>query len=345
MLVIDDTSLPDAFDNVEIVRRFGRRPISHAFHDVDGTHSLIRDWAPPMSLLLRTVIEEGLPEGYDDEENARRLTGRLQTDSTTSAGVERMEETDRFCVESAGLSALTQMEWAVRRAIEEGTIPAERVGLTPQAERTNAEIVRRIWAGEERFDAAADPPALVRLLAEHAPRLFQLYERVLDGACRDANLTAARRDPAAWRVPGALEFMRMLRNFGAVNYFITGAVIPVNERGQPEGGMYEEVLAVGFDVGPGRMVQALHGCRWDRKTPKYEVMRRLCREENIEPAKVLVVGDGRGEIAAGAAMGAVTVSRLPADAARQRELHRSLGTNVILADYTSERLPQLFDTQ
>ncbi|MBN1553496.1 MAG: hypothetical protein JXA11_02030, partial [Phycisphaerae bacterium] len=114
MLFITDENVPDQFDNVEILRRVGRRGITHVFHDIDGTHSLIRDWPPVMSLTLHTVIFEGLPDGYDSPDNVRRLVEIV--------GAQPLEETDRFCVESAGLSALTQMEWAIRRAVEAGSI-------------------------------------------------------------------------------------------------------------------------------------------------------------------------------------------------------------------------------
>lgn len=45
---------------------------------------------------------------------------------------------------------------------------------------------------------------------------------------------------------------------------------------------------------------------------------------------MLVIGDGRSEIVAGVKLGAVTVSVLPESAKRQRELHKELGTNMII---------------
>ena len=62
----------------------------------------------------------------------------------------------------------------------------------------------------------------------------------------------------------------------------------------------------------------------------------------VDGAQILVVGDGRSEIWAGAHMGAVMISRLPESAAYQRALHKSLGTNVIVADYTDPRLMAMF---
>ena len=85
-------------------RVFEPRTIVCAFHDIDGTHSLIRNWPPVMSAVLNDVIERGLPGDFDSPENRQRLIG--------ACGTRVLPETDRFCVESAGLSALTQMERA-----------------------------------------------------------------------------------------------------------------------------------------------------------------------------------------------------------------------------------------
>ena len=114
MVILDDSQLPAQADGLEIVRRLGRREITHALHDVDGTHSLIRDWPAAMSASLQYAMTSGLPDDFDGDENLRRLIARV--------GGEPLVETDRFCVESAGMSALTQMEWAIRRGIEEGAI-------------------------------------------------------------------------------------------------------------------------------------------------------------------------------------------------------------------------------
>ncbi len=336
MLYITDENVPAKFDNVEILRRIGRRGITHVFHDIDGTHSLIRDWPPVMSLTLHTVIAEGLPEGYDSPANVQRLVDIV--------GVKSLEETDRFCVESAGLSALTQMEWSIRRAVEAGSIDPARLGMDEQARRTNSEIIKKIWQGEEWFDAYHEPESFRAFLRENTPRLFKLYEQVLNGACRDRNLQDALKRPAAWRVPGSMEFMHLLRKGGAKNYFVTGAVVDI-QPGRAPMGMHEEVLAVGFEIGEGKDVEALEGSTWHEKIPKEIVMKNICREENIDPAGVLVVGDGRSEIAAGVEMGAICLSRLPAEAARQRELHHSLGSHIIVTDYTSPRFADMFVTR
>jgi len=323
--IFDDSPLAEDPGNVELIRPVGKRRITHAIHDVDGTHSLIRQWQPVMSLIIHWAMTCGLGEDFDSPGSLAALAGRV--------GREELPETDRFCVESAGLSALTQMEFGIRRAIELGNVPPELGrSLTPEQRRANAEIIRRIWDGQERFDDVPQPPELVAFIEERTPRLFRLYEALLNHACRDRNTAEARRDPAKWRVPGSMEFLRHLHAVGCVNYFVTGAVI------YADGGMLEEVRALGYEIGPGRTVEALLGSSWDRKLPKDEVMRRLCREEGIDPRNVLAVGDGRTEIAAAAAMGCVTISRLDPDAARQRELHISLGTNYILPDYTHPAL-------
>ena len=332
-LYIDDSSFPDNIDNIEIINRFGKREITHVFHDIDGTHSLIRDWPPVMSLTLHSVIENGLPNGYDSDESIEKLIKRV--------GEKPLYETDKFCVESAGLSALTQMEWAIRRAVSEGSILLPC--MDENACRVNLEIIERIWAGDELFDDIYEPPFLKEYLKIHTPRLFFVYEKILNGACRDRNVQAALENPESMRVSGSFEFIKRLYELGAENYFVTGAVISYDKHGKPHGGMYEEVCAVGFDVGEGKMVKTVKGSTWDEKIPKAEVMKKLCKEENIDSSKVLIIGDGRSEIAAAAYMNAVTISRLPIDAVRQRELHKDLKTNIIVSDYTSPNFLKLFN--
>jgi phosphoglycolate phosphatase-like HAD superfamily hydrolase len=324
MAQVIDTGLGST-GKLEIVRPVGRRTITHAIHDIDGTHSLIRDWPPVMSVCIHHAMTCGLAEDFDSEAQAQRLIA--------ASGRQPLPETDRFCVESAGLSALTQMEFGIRRAIQLGAIPA--AARLPSVLANNARIVERMWRGEERFEDIPEPAALLAFIHERTPRLFRLYEKVLNGACRDRNTADARRNPARWRVPGSLEFMRHLHELGVCNYFVTGAVI------YPEGGMYEEVLAVQFEIGPGRMVEALEGSSWDRKMPKDEVMRELFARLGVAPARALVVGDGRTEMKAGTDMGCVTMSRLPRDAHRLREMHTEFGVNYIVEDYEEPALRRL----
>ena len=304
-----------------LVRPFEARTIVCAFHDIDGTHSLIRDWPPVMSIVLDYAEHSGVPKGYDSAENVRRLAAL--------AGTQPLPVTDAFCIESAGLSALTQMEWALRRAVEAGTvaIPCDRA--------LNREKIERIRLGEELFDRP-DSPALESFLTEHTPRLFRFYEQVLNAFCRDKNLALAKTDPARFRIPGSFEFMRFLQAHGVKNYFVTGAVV---EKGM---GMYEEVVTLGYEIGAGAVVEDIIGSTWTDKVPKDVIMRRLADRLGLSGVQVLVVGDGRSEIAAGAKMGAAMISRLPETAAYQRELHKKLGTHVIVADYTDPRLYAMF---
>ena len=115
-----------------IINAVKNREIICAFHDIDGTHSLIRNWPPVMSRVLYDTAVNGIPENLTSEENINRLV--------SLCGVEALEETDRFCIESAGLSALTQMEWAIRRNQEltKGEYDSE----------INSEIIGLIWKGE-----------------------------------------------------------------------------------------------------------------------------------------------------------------------------------------------------
>lgn len=328
MALIDDTSLPRRGESLELVRPIGRRRITHAIHDVDGTHSRIRQWPPVMSRCLHYAMHCGLGEDFDDPARVADLVARV--------GIEPLEETDRFCIESAGLSGLTQMEWAIRRAVQLGNAPdAVAASLSSEQQAGNTEIIQRIWRGQERYDDIDQPAALAAFIADRAPRLFQLYEKALGDACRDHNLADARANPEHWRFPGSIRFMEHLRDAGCVNYFVTGAVL------YEAGGMLEEMEVLGFEVGPGQLVEAIHGSEWDRKIPKDEVMRRLFGELGVDPAAAIVIGDGRKEIEAGATMGCVTVSRLDADATRARELHIELGTQAILHDYTDPLLYRL----
>ena len=78
-----------------VFNKFTDRKIKYAFHDIDGTHSLIREWPPVMSAVLNDVIEHGLPDGYDSVQNENRLI--------SECGKRVLPETDAFCIESAGL--------------------------------------------------------------------------------------------------------------------------------------------------------------------------------------------------------------------------------------------------
>ena len=307
----------------EIVNAAQGRKIVCAFHDIDGTHSLIRNWPPVMSRVLYDTAVNGIPEELTSEENINRLVSLCDT--------EPLEETDRFCVESAGLSALTQMEWAIRRNMEltNGKFNSE----------TNSEIIKRIWAGEEKFDELNEPQEYLDYLNEKTPKLFWVYEQVLNRFCRDNNLKKAKENPDLFLIPGSKELMRYLHDNGVKNYFVTGAV--VDKSIQPPMGMYEEVLGLGFEIGEGLEVEDILGSTWDEKIPKDEVMIRLVKELGISGENVLVIGDGRSEISAGVKLGAVTVSILPKTATRQRELHKALGTNMIVCDYTSDDIKEI----
>ena len=305
-----------------VVREFETREIKYAFHDIDGTHSLIRDWPPVMSIVLDYVSNGGVPDGYDSEENARRII--------SLTGTKPLPETDRFCVESAGLSALTQMEWAIRRAIDAGieNVPCDR--------EDNKAKIAAISAGEEVFENP-DTPELSAFLEAHTPRLFKFYERVLNGYCRDRNLEIAKRDPDRFIVKGSMEFLKKLRDGGVKNYFVTGAVV---ERGM---GMWEEVETLGFKTGKGEIVEDIIGSTWTDKLPKDVIMAKLLDNLGADGKNVLVAGDGRAEISAGVKMGALCISRLGINEDYKRGLHKRLGTHIIVEDFTSPELAQLME--
>jgi len=327
MIYVDDSQV--AGSAIEIINSIGeRRAITHVIHDIDGTHSLIRDWPPVMSVCIDWAMKSGLEADFDSDENLQKLIARV--------GSEPLPETDRYCIECAGFSAITQMEFGIRRAIELGSLAnVEELKLTADDLAKNAEIVKRTWGGEEVFPDIPENPKLTAYMMENAPRLFKLYEQVLNGAGRDRNTADAWNNPEKWRVPGSLKFMNYLHSLGLVNYFVTGAVV------YEDGGMFEEVKAVGFEIGPGKMVESLQGSSWNEKLPKDEVMEKLFAKKQIDPRNALLIGDGRTEIKAGIEMGSVTISRLAADAARLREIHIGLGVNYIVQDYTDPALQTL----
>ncbi len=305
-----------------IINNFADRKIQYAFHDIDGTHSLIREWPPVMSICLYDVITNGLPENFDSEENVKRLI--------SLAGTKILPETDAFCVESAGLSALTQMEWAIRRSIQEGKITVSC------NQDTNAQILERINNGNEYYDDLPETAEMNEMLEKQTPRLFKLYEAVLNGYCRDKNLVLAKENPEKFRVKGSCEFLKYLYENGVKNYFVTGAVV---EKGM---GMHEEVEALGYAIEKGELIEDIIGSTWTEKKPKDAVMKDLIKELNISGENVLVIGDGRAEIQAGVELGAVVISRLPQSAKYQRELHKKLGTNAIVEDFTGKEFYDLF---
>lgn len=329
MIIISD----DVKDNeIEIVTPFGKREITHVFHDIDGTHSLIRQWQPVMSLVLFYTIKFGLSNDFDSDENIEKLI--LQV------GKLRSDETDKFCVESAGLSALTQMEWSIRRAVQEESI---LIDLTEKEKEINSEIIARIWQGEELFSEMGESKAFLGYLAEMTPRLFQMYEKILNGACRDKNLAIALSNPEKMRVKGSYEFIKFLNELGLKNYLVTGAVISYDSNGNPYGGMYEEITSLGYEIAPGKDFESIEGSTWNNKIPKSQVMKELCTKIGINPENVLVIGDGRSEIEAGKKMNAITISVLPKTAKRQREIHQQLNTNIIISDYMPINLKRMFE--
>jgi phosphoglycolate phosphatase-like HAD superfamily hydrolase len=333
MILIDDYNLVPSSNEFEIVNRIGQRQITHAIHDIDGTHSLIRNWPPVMSICLYNVIQNGLPEDFDSKEKIDSLVART--------GSQTLPETDSFCIESAGLSALTQMEWAIRCGIQAGTVRIPDYHLTDEDLTKNAEIIEEIWQGKEVFEHYNESPIIKKFLSQYTPRLFRLYEIVLRYACRDANLKSALANPAKWQVPGSVEFLEMLYRGGIKNYFVTGAVVSLNEKKQPEG-MLEEVLALGYSIGKGNLIEEIYGSSWNKKITKYEAITQLIGELDLKGDNILIVGDGRTEIQIAKIIGAVAISRLPLAANRQRQIHRNLDTNYIVADYANADFSKFF---
>ncbi|MBO7329413.1 MAG: HAD family hydrolase [Lentisphaeria bacterium] len=323
MLFIDPEKIPAG---VEKGTSFTPRRITHVFHDIDGTHSLIRQWVPVMALVTGFTAENGFPDGRDMVEKIQNISRFAPED---------FPEGRRFAIESAGLSALTQMEWALRCAAENGKYSLE--GSSPEI---NSRIIKEIWLGKEEFDDYGEAPFFRRKIAGDASVLFKVYELLLLKMGRDNNLADAKINPEKWRVPGSLEFLKFLHDNQVKNYFVTGAVVEYSPDGVPHGTMVEEITALGMMPSENGIVSKLAGSTWQEKLPKEKIMSALCRQESIDPSELLIVGDGRSEIAAGVALGALTMSRLDTDSIRAREIHQELGTNMIVSTYEMEKITQ-----
>ena len=317
MLTVDPAKIPST---VELVTEFEKRQITHAFFDIDGTCSLIREWVPVMALVTGYVAQNGLPDCTTAREMAEQISTRQP---------EEFPEGFRFAVESAGLSALTQMEWALRCAADRDKL--ELPGLDKEL---NRQIISGIWNGEEVFDELGEPVELLKLLAAKSTLLFKAYEILLLSMCRDRNLAAARKDPERFLVPGIKEFMSALRDCGVRSYFVTGAVVEPDGTGP----MFEEIEALGLAPSPGGLAERLIGSTWNEKLPKDKIMEKIAREEGISGQNLLVIGDGRSEISAGVKLGALVISRLGKNDLRQREIHKKLRTNLIIDHYDMQEL-------
>lgn len=301
------------YENIEVTQPFAPRQITHVFHDIDGTHSLIREWVPVMALVNGAVARYGMFPG-----DARAIA-----DAIGKYRNEEFAEARRFAIESAGLSALTQMEWALRMARR----------LNNTSSEVNEKIIDAIWRGEECFENSGESAEELALMNKQASELFRAYEILLLEMCRNENLAAARCNPVEWQVPGSMDFMQFLFEHGVKNYFVTGAVVEYDASGNVQGTMAEEVQALNYPIGKGKLIEQFCGSEWNKKEPKIEIMRKLCRENNIAAENLLIIGDGRSEIFAAVELGALAISRLDDHAVRSRQIHRQLGTNLIMSDY------------
>ena len=317
MLIVDPQKLPAA---LELVTPFEKRHITHAFFDIDGTCSLIREWVPVMALVTGFTARHGLPDAGSPAEIAKKIS---------CCDPQDFPEGFKFAVESAGLSALTQMEWALRCAANKGKL--DLPGLDQQI---NRKIIELIWNGKELFDEFNEPEMLRNIIAQKSSLLFKAYEILLLDMCRNRNLEKAKKDPSRFMVPGITDFMCFLKNCGVRNYFVTGAVV------EPDGSgtMFEEIDALGLAPSPGGLAERLIGSTWNEKLPKDKIMEKIAAAEGINGGQLLVIGDGRSEISAGVKMGALVISRLNKNDLRQREIHRSLKTNMIFDHYDMQMI-------
>ena len=317
MLVINPNLIPSS---IEVVNPSGTRKITHAFFDIDGTCSLIREWVPVMALVTGFTSQYGLPQGDTPQEMA---------DAIALHEPEEFPEGFKFAIESAGLSALTQMEWALRCAADN-----DKLHLPGFDKSVNKQIIADIWSGKELFDHYNEPAQLRSFLTEKGSFLFKAYEILLLSMCRNRNLALAKENPQKFLVPGIVEFMTFLKECGVKSYFVTGAVVEPDGTGT----MFEEIDALGLAPAENGLAQKLIGSTWNEKLPKDKIMQQLVIKENINPDSLLVIGDGRSEVSAGVQLGAYVISRLNLTDTRQREIHKQLKTNIIVDHYDMEAL-------
>ena len=310
-------------NDIVILHALKNRKIKYAFHDVDGTHSLIRNWQPVSSRILHDIVVNGIPENLTSEDNINRLV--------SLCGIEPLPEEERFGVQTAGLSILTQLEWSIRRHQQE----INSIYNTD----TNSKIIQMIWEGIENFEGFGENIEYTNFLKETVSKIAWVFEEVLNRYCRDKNINAAKKDPEKFRVAGSMEFLKYLKSNGIKNYFITGAVIEKNT--VHPNGMFEEILALGYEIGEGKLIEDVFGSTPDKKVSKIDIMENLIKQLKIKGENVLVIGDGMSEISAGVKLGAVTISVAPKNATFQRELHKKIGADMIIVDYTSKDLRKI----
>ena len=98
---------------------------------------------------------------------------------------------------------------------------------------------------------------------------------------------------------------------------------------------------LGFEIGEGKIIEDLIGSTWTDKIPKDQIMEKLLVTLGADGKNVLVIGDGRSEISAGVKMGALCISRLEKTDTFRRELHRKLGSHIVLESYNEEDFKSL----
>ena len=160
---------------------------------------------------LQVKLARVIHERDDVIENARKLIERV--------GRDELPEMFRICHDNAGFSAITQLEYGVRRAIQEGNVP-QTLPITDIDRERNELIIQKIQDGIERFPDVPEESYVTDFIDAVTPKLFVLYEKILNGACRDRNTADAWNNPEKWRVPGSLEFIEYLHQLGCINYFV-----------------------------------------------------------------------------------------------------------------------------
>ncbi len=155
------------------------------------------------------------------------------------------------------------------------------------------------------------------------------YTTRLKRSIRDRTAAVERRevDPELYMVRGAAAFLRALREQGVALFLASGTDHP-------------DVLREAGILQVAEHFADIQGAPPDRADwSKGEVINRLLREKGIRGRELLVVGDGKVEIALGVRHGARTLGVASderraggCDLAKQRRLH-AVGADAVVADF------------
>ncbi|HNQ35669.1 MAG TPA: hypothetical protein PKN80_06345 [bacterium] len=163
--------------------------------------------------------------------------------------------------------------------------------------------------------------------AEYNRRLMELVDR------RIADIQSGRKAPSDYQIKGGLDFLAALQARRISIYFFSGT---------DHGDVRRESTLIGAAAFAALIVGAPEG---RAECSKEAVLRQLIQERGFKGPEVLVVGDGRVEIALGREVGALTLGMATDEVRREgvnprkRARLEKAGAHAIAGDFTC--LPKL----